>query len=1071
MAMIINVQSLTAQSSGTKVSFESKNQSLDQTLKALDKQTTMRISYTVDLVSPYSHISVEKGERSIESTLNLILANTNLTYEIKGDNILIIKKQDKSSKPTSEKSSVTASGKVTDKEGTPLAGVTVISQSSKAATITDYNGNYSIQVPKDDVVAFSFIGLEKKLIKIANTQTLNVTLSENVNVLDEVQVIGYGTTTRRLKTSGVATIKEGEIANQATSTNFLQSMQGKLSGVAINQTGGGIGTSSDIYIRGINSIKSGNDPLYIVDGVIISNAITEFNTGLTGNAKRNALSSINQADIVSIDVLKDADATAIYGSRGANGVVLITTKKAETGKSTFTLDASTGFNNPITTKYLNLEQYLSLRNEAFTVQGVTPTAANAPDLLTWSQTEGKDWTKELNKGSGSIYNINGTLTGGTKSLSYLASIGYNETHDTYLTDPYDKKVSGKLNLNHTSDNNKFKASFSSSFSNDNYSIGVGSLTSTGGAVYLTPPNFPVTNADGSYIYAVGSNRLTNAFASNVSSNKSKTVDYLLSSNVSYELYKGLVAKIEVSYNYLNSNNIAKLYLVSIPPTSRSGMFPGVTETFNTFTSFNVEPQITYATTIGKGKLDALLGSTWFSKTNEIKTMKMTDYLTEDLFDSYSSAGTTKATSSYSPYYMRSWFGRVNYNWDNRYIVNITYRADGSSRFDSDNRWGNFGALGGAWIYTNEKFVKSALPWLSYGKLRASYGVTGNDNIPDFQYIQTYSSSVYYNGTSALTPNNLPNKDITWERTRKLEVALENSFFNDRLSTSVAYFFNRTTKMLLPITIAGQTGFTTIYKNFDGIVDNKGWEVEINSTNVKTKHFSWRTALNVTFQKNMLTKKPAALTSTYFEGKPISAIAGPKFSRIDPDTGNALWINATTGAEQSTVDWTNQYLGSFLPTVFGGLTNSLNYKGITLDFTISFARKMMTNALQGTNLYPGYIYNVPSIILGKYWQKPGDEAVYPKLAATSYLSGNLTAYNSGPTLNEGFYFKMQNIALSYALPSQWIAKIGGQSAAIYVRGQNLFYVTPGNNLGKDPERNMTGGLNITRSYVLGLNVKF
>ncbi|MBP1676141.1 MAG: SusC/RagA family TonB-linked outer membrane protein [Bacteroidetes bacterium] len=1066
MAMIINVQSLTAQSSGTKVSFESKNQSLDQTLKALDKQTTMRISYTVDLVSPYSHISVEKGERSIESTLNLILANTNLTYEIKGDNILIIKKQDKSSKPTSEKSSVTASGKVTDKEGTPLAGVTVISQSSKAATITDYNGNYSIQVPKDDVVAFSFIGLEKKLIKIANTQTLNVTLSENVNVLDEVQVIGYGTTTRRLKTSGVATIKAEQITVQPTSTNILQSMQGKLSGVMIDQNSGGIGASPRIYVRGQNSINSGNSPLYVVDGVFITDATDIGNQGLSSTGSHSALSYLNQDDIVSIDVLKDADATAIYGSRGANGVVLVTTKRAEMGKTSFTVNASTGFNNPVKAKFLNLQQYLTLRHEAYTVNGLTPDPNDVADLLVWSQTKDYNYPKLLNNGNGSISNINGTLTGGNKNLSYLASLGYNITHDTYFSNPYDKKISGKLNLNHTSENNKFRASLNFSFVNGEYHPATGSLGSTSAAIYQLPPNFPMYNADGSYYWGTATQKYSNLYAIAKSPTYTKTVNYSVSGDFSYLLYKGLTAKLAVSTDYLNVNDVSRKYVISYSPFSTSK--PTANEGYSIFTSFNIEPQLTYTTTISKAKIDVLAGTTWYTTTSKGLSVSATDYLTEAYINAYSTASTRGIGNYSGQYNVRSWFGRVNANWDNKYILNLTYRGDGSSKFGPSNRWGQFGAVGAAWMFSNEPFIKNALPWLSYGKLRGSYGVTGNDKIGDFIYSKLYNVASSYNTYAGITAT-LPNSAIKWETTYKSEIALENSFLNERLSTSVAVFYNRTTDLLMSVTLPSQTGSTSIMQNFDGKVDNKGLEIEINSTNVKTKDFSWRTAFNITFQKNTLHNPTDSR-----DGKSLNNFTGYLFSRIDPATGHALWINPKTGVEQASLDGltNDQILGSKMPSVFGGINNSLSYKGFTLDFSISFAKKMMTNALNYT-VYPGSANNMPAILLGKYWQKAGDIADYPILYPLNPnpKSSDAAAYYYGNTLRTGFYFKMQNIALSYALPTKWISTIGGQSASIYLRGQNLFYVTPGNDLGKDPEREDANGLGLLRTFVAGVTVKF
>lgn len=1092
IALMASPSKAYSQSADKKITFELTNQPLEKGIQQLEKASGFRFTYSTQQVAAYKSVSVEKGTRTLSATLDLLLKSTKLSYKIQGQYVQIVAKGDArkqaagSTESASRVSSVT--GKITDTQGEALAGVNVRVKDSDKGVITDIDGNYKLDAFTGDILEYTFIGYEPRSEKVTGKSTYNVVLTADTHLLDEVQVIGYGTTTRRLKTSGVATINGKAIENQPTSSNFLQSMQGKLAGVAIIQSGGGVGNSPEIYIRGVNSISSGNSPLYIVDGVIINSSSLDNASvgGLTGfTTTHNALGSINQADIVSIDVLKDADATAIYGSRGANGVVLITTKRAELGKTNFTLDANTGFNSTITTKYLNLEQYLALRKEAFVVNNLTPTTSNAPDLLTWSQTDGINWGKKLNSGSGAIYNVNGTLTGGSKHLSYLASLGYSKLNDTYFSNPYSETYSGKLNVNHTSENDRLTASFNFSFSNENYKPGYGSTGSNSTYVYTLPPNFPVYNKDGSFNWGEGTSwSYVNPYAKETSTINSKTVDYLVSGEIAYKIWKGLTAKLAASYNYQNNNNLFKLYKSSISTVSPGTDKSGDTQAITTFTSFNIEPQLTYKTQIGKGTLDALLGSTWFTKQKEYIKDSRTGYASEAFFGTPSAATTIVSTSDYMKYNMRSLFGRLNYNWDNKYIANATFRADGSSRFGPNNRWGQFGALGAGWLYGNESFVKKALPWLSFGKLRASYGITGNDNIPDWRYLSLFATSAnYYTpynyaGSTAMLPTYLPNGVIKWEKTRKIEVALENAFFNDRISTSVAYFNNRTNSMLMDVTVSGATGFASQLQNFGGVVDNKGVEVEINSTNVKTKNFTWRTGFNITFQKNELVKMPPGTAGTlskyYFKGKPIVRYYGYNFSRIDPATGNSLWINAATGAEQTAIDATSTYLGSRLPTIFGGLNNSLQYKGFTLDFSISFAKQTMTDALyyfQGTSV-PGTATNMPTILLGKYWQKAGDEARYPKLDAMGTNTTNSSVFSaSSAVFHDGFYFKFQNIALSYDLPAEWLSKIGSKGLNLYLRGQNLFYVTPGNNLGKDPEQVATGGLTLNRSFVAGLKVKF
>jgi len=1076
--------SLYAQTIDLKVTFELKNQTLESGLNKLGKISDFRIAFTLSQVAKYKNITVENGTRSLKETLNLLLENTNLTFVVKNKRILVVEQSIPKSKNADNIRRSIITGIVTDEENKPLTGVAVrVNSYYMRGTFTDAEGRYSIEADKGDLIVYSFIGYQSLDQKVSDKAIYNIQLSLNSKILDEVQVIGYGTTTRRLKTSGVATIKADEITNQQTTTNFLQTMQGKLAGVSISQSTGGVGSSPNIYIRGVNSITSGNAPLYIVDGIIISDDAPD--QGAQGGFlaySHNALSSINTSDIVSIDVLKDADATAIYGSRGANGVVLITTKKAEIGKTAFTFDVSTGFNSPIQTKYLNADQYTAFRKEAFAVNGVTPTAENAPDLTTWANNPTTDWTKYMNSNSGRIYNVSATLTGGSKALSYLASINYNENHDVLYMDPTDKKVSGKLNVNHVSENNKFKATFNVSYSNEKFTPGYGSSTYTSTNNYSLPPNFPLKDADGNYTWSGGSYDYNNVEAVELSKNTSKTVNYLVSTDLSYLIYNGLTLRLAASFNYLNNDYEVKINPLSLSPTSYT--VAGVNQGFTTYNNYNLEPQLTYSTKIGKGTLDALLGSTWYSKTNDSYTVALSGYTSSAFYDSWSAATTSTLTSSYSKYNMRSLFSRIGYNWDNKYIANLTYRADGSSRFGSDNRWGNFGAVGGAWLFSNETFVKKTMPWLSYGKLRSSYGITGNDNIPDNQYKALYSladeygDALSYNGSSALLSTYLPNKSIKWEQTSKFEVAIENGFLKDRITTSLAYFFNRTTNMLLSVPIAGQTGYSYQLQNFQGVVDNKGLEVEINSTNIKTKNFGWKTNFNITFQKNELVSLPAELASqyeySYQVGKPLLSYIYYKTAGVNPKDGSVLWVNPTDGSTSSTYGstsaWSTQYLGSSLPTVFGGLTNSFTYKGFTLDIAISFAKKTMVDALYGNNSYSvGSAYNVPSFILGNYWQKEGDVKSYPKLDVTNSYTLT-TASFTNLYMHEGYYFKLQNIALSYTIPSKLISRVGIGNLTVYVRGQNLGYWTPGNNLGKDPERNLSSGASILRSFVTGLNIK-
>ncbi len=1077
----IHPVAMQAQTLDSKVTYELNDKSLDEGLQLLGRLSKYKIAYSVQQVAKYKNITIKKAQRSVETTLDLLLSKTSLTYKVKDKTLLIVGKSTTEDMTDDRPKSSTArqiSGVVTNGENEPLAGVTIRINNSSQGTVTDADGRYSIETNKGDVLVYSFIGYQAIQQRVANKTIYDVQLNEDARSLDEVQVIGYGTTSKRLKTSGVASIKAEEITNQQTSTNFLQAMQGKLSGVVINQSSGGVGTSPDIYIRGVNSITSGNSPLYIVDGVIFNDSKLE-NAGVGGfTYGRNALSAINPSDITGISVLKDAEATAIYGSRGANGVVLITTKKAEIGRTSFSFDANTGYNSPIATKFLSPDQYFALRKEAFAVNGITPNASNAPDLTTWADNPVRDWPKYLNSNSGRIYNMAATLSGGTKNLSYLASVGYSENHDVLFMNPTDKNVSAKLNVNHVSENNKFKAIFNVNYSNGKYTPGWGFAFRSFNLI----PNFPVKDADGNYTWTGGSYSYYNPEAEKLSSVTSNTSTYLASTDLSYLLLKGLTAKVAASFSYQYNDNEVRINPLSLSPTSYN--LPGVNRAFTTLSNYNIEPQLIYTTKMAKGTLDALLGSTWFSKTYNSYNISLKGFLNATSYDSWAAATSHTLANSYSKYNVRSWFSRIGYNWDNKYIANFTYRADGSSRFGSNNRWGHFGAVGGAWIFSGENFIKKALPWLSYGKIRSSYGITGNDNIPDYRYLNLFTTSdqygdtPVYNGSPALLSSYLPNKSIKWEQTSKLEVALENSFLKDRISTSLAYFFNRTTNMLLDVPVSGQTGYSSQLQNFQGVVDNKGFEIEINSTNVANRNFSWSSSFNITFQKNVLVKLPDELKEryqySYKVGKPLVSTLYYKTAGVNPANGSVLWVNPTDGSSVAnhgtTPDW-YQYLGSKLPTVFGGLSNTLKYKGFILDIVVSFAKKTMTNALYGYGTPVGSGRNVPAFILGNYWQKEGDNKPYPKLDISNQSWGSLVdATYTNMYLSEGYYFKFQNVSLSYAIPTKLVTKAGINNLTFYVRGQNLGYWTPGSKLGKNPETWSTSGVGLLRSFLAGVTIK-
>lgn len=943
-----------------------------------------------------------------------------------------------------------------------------------------------------------------------------------VNMLDEVQVIGYGTTTKRFKTSGNSTISENVIKNQPVNGNFLQAMDGTLTGVSIVQSGGGLNSSPQIFIRGVNSLTSGTEPLYIVDGVIINSNSIMFSQGgfssgldlqsspgypILSTTGKNALSSINPSDIASIDVLKDADATAIYGSRGANGVVIITTRRPQIGKTSLTFDVNSGFNQAsYLRKFLNTQQYLSLRREAYANAGVEISPTNSAlfgvgDFFAWDTTAYTNWEKQEIGHLGKIFNIQSNLTGGGKALNYIVALNYNHLTDITRASGENSKFTGRTAIQSSSFEDRLKMSFSSTVSYEDIKFANNTVNSISSASYL-PPNFPIYDKDGKlnftytnvpdYAYYFPAD---NPVAASLNPITGNSLDYLASADLSYTLLRGLELKFQGSYNYQEGNSLQKSFSDYTIPIYFD-VENEVKSVEQKYASYNIEPQISYKTNLWKGKFSAMVGTTWFEKNYKSTEIALGNFPAPTFYDTWASAGNSSVTQSSSQYKMRSWFSRLNYNLLDRYILNITGRSDQSSRFGPDNRTGHFGALGVAWIFSNEHFATKALPFLNFGKLRASYGITGNDNISDYLYtdlLSITSSSQNYRGKSVLFSTTEANEFIKWERTKKLEAGIELALLGGDLNLAVQYFFNRSSSMLFSQAEDPLTGYKTQIRNFPGVVDNKGWEVEADYAVIKLNNFSWSTKLNLTVSKNELVKLPgiessASLQQKYRIGKPLTEIMGYKYLHADSETGNPVFYNPTTNEETTNflpANYTNFFtpIGSALPTLYGGWQNNFGFKQFRLDILISFAKRTMTDVtyntgtinywLTGLGGESGASYNVPTAYWGNYWQKEGDMKLFPKpsIDGDTYAYSRVSALGpvSSLSLHEGVFFRLKNITLTYNLPAIWLQKAGLKGLSVYARGQNLLFYTPGLDLGKDPEVWASGsGAPVYRSVTFGLN---
>lgn len=942
---------------------------------------------------------------------------------------------------------ITIQGTVTD-GSSPLPGVSIAVKSrAGAAAISDYSGQYAITAESSDTLVVSFIGFKKALIPVQGRRRIDIALQYDTTTLQEVKInAGYYSVKESERTGSIARITSKDIETQPV-TNVLATMQGRMAGVSITQSSGVPGGGFDIKIRGQNSLRAtANAPLYIIDGVpYSSDAIGSAYTSTMFQSSTSPLNSINPDTIESIEVLKDADATSIYGSRGANGVVLITTKKGKAGKTKFSLTSSTGMGTVTRfLKLMNTQEYLNMRKQAFSNDGIPYGATDYDINGTWDQNRYTDWQKELLGGTAQMNDLQGSISGGSSATQFIFNGNYHSQTTVFPGDFKYVRGGGQLNINHRSEDNKFKITLSAGYNLQDNNLPSTDYSSL--ARFLSPNAPALYNADGSLNWenATWQNPLRNNYAEY----NSKTKDLIASTLLSYEISSNLTLKSSFGFSDLSTletrTNPSTLYnpIYNIS-SSRSSIYANNTER----SSWLVEPQINWKKNILNGNLDILAGATFQQQLSTTLYQYASGFSSNILIYNLAAANNiTILGNDENQYKYQAFFGRLNYNWDQRYILNLTARRDGSSRFGPGNQFAVFGAVGAAWLFSNESFLKNS-SWLSFGKLRASYGSTGNDQIGDYQYLNAYSSSgVSYNGIIGLQPSRLFNPDFGWEINKKLEAAIELGFLKDRITMSAAYYQNRSSNQLVGIPLPGTTGFATLQANLAATVENKGVELTFNTINFNTENFKWSTSFNFTASRNELLRFPGLESSTYSQkyrvGSPLNIYLMYKLKGVNQQTGIYEYEDLNNDGKISYPE-DKQYAADLNPKYFGGLQNQFEYKNWKLDFLFQFVK-------QQNQIYPmgiaGNMSNKQQRITNS-WQNPGDLSQYQLFTTgqnSAAVTGQYYYYDSDATLTDASFVRLKNISISYKLP----LKLQDASCTVMLQAQNLLTFT--NYKDGDPE---------------------
>lgn len=1110
LILITTIIQVSAASYAQKVSLHTKNAPLTEVFEKIRAQTGYDFLFTASTLNDAKLVSISFDKMELKDALDKIFKNQSLEYTIENSSVIISKRDI----PLFEKVKkffqvpIHVNGIVTG-DGVPLPGATIVNKRTGKGTYTNLKGEFSVgDLKENDILIFNYVGYEKFELQIKEDQpaSVNIMMKMGTSKLDEVQVVAYGqNTSQRISTGTIAKVTATDIAKQPV-TNVLQVLSGQVPGVLITQNSGTPGAGISVQIRGARSLPSvdgvpatGTAPLYIIDGVpFLSEPIYTAGGNTVGYLQpsfgNSPLNAINPTDIETIEILKDADATSIYGSRGANGVILITTKKGKAGKTKVDVRFSNGISdvaNLHRVSDMTLAQYLEVRRRAYINSGTKPALSNAPDLLLWDTTKTTDFQKILMGRTAHATDGSMSFSGGNSQTNFLLSGTYHR-ETTVIPGGYSYDRGGvHLAVEHSSPDRKFTANISTTLTLDkNNNVAMqGSNTDLGAVAFSQAPNFPLYKPNSNDLYWFNLNTFSpiydNPLGYMYQKYSAKNNNLIGGILLKYSPVKNLNLKVNTSYNKITADAQNFIYSQSINPFSTT--LPSSSRQQNNATTWNLEPQADYTFKIAKGDLNILAGATYQdNKYDQPLYVVGVNYTSDALLGSVSAAGTVNVYNFDSEYKYQSAFSRLNYNWLNKYIVNVNYRYDGSSKFGANNRFGSFGSIGAAWIFTEEDILKNKLPWFSYGKIRGSYGSSGNDQIPNYQYLDTYQTTYYgYGGVGSLIPTKVANPDLKWEVNKKMEFALDLGFLKDRILLTSTWFRNRTNNPLVSSPLTTVTGFSSYYANLPATIQQKGAEFTLTTQNIKSNMFNWTTTFNISFVQNKLLRFDNILNTGYANllvvGESMSTIYAYHYTGISPVTHLPTIADANHSGSTDIINPSETGLaanglgdkvavGKSDPDFFGGLNNSFRFKGFQLDMLLQFSGH---STKYGVDYYagtapPGYrAVNMSSYIYQLFQQTNG------KIATRTFgYNSDGTAYNSfvkyvqsDAVLSNGAYLRFKNVALSYTFKDNWIKRLKMSSARVFLQGQNLLTFTKFK--GYDPE---TPAVNIPplRTLIAGIN---
>ncbi|WP_318310404.1 SusC/RagA family TonB-linked outer membrane protein [Flagellimonas crocea] len=991
------------------------------------------------------------------------------------------------------------SGTVTAQDGLPLPGVSIVVVGTTNGTQTDFDGNYSISASVGQVLRFSYIGQKTVERTVGSSSVVNVTMEDDTQALEEVVVTGY-TSQKRSDITGSVVKVESEKLSEIIAPSVDQALQGNVSGLTVSSTSGTPGSTSNIRIRGISSITAGNEPLYVIDGVPVSNG----NVGTSGAySSLSALAGLDQSNIESITVLKDASATAQYGARGSNGVILITTKRGKVGKTTFSISSSYGFQNDAITGPVPLSaaNRLELAAEAYYNDGVVDSKAegieyvlNIPAFAQWDAMGRPEarWDRAVANKDAVIQQHSFSAAGGGEGHTFFASLGYMQQEATVIGSDFER-ISGALNFSKDlTPNITFSTNNQASHMLQNAFLETSAYFESPRSVkYFLSPLVQPYNPDGSYNLFGGS--LPNPlYLTENNTSENRLTRMVTNNNITWDFAKGFTYGTTFNidfqlYNFRTYSNPTYGYGAA---TSGDASQYDRTNVFYVFQNY-----LDYSLNLNdEHRFKFKLLQEYQSNRRYFLGAEGQNFADEGL-ENLDNLGTpTSISSSFNDWYVGAYMGLLNYSaFDSRYVLDLSYRREGNSRFSKKNRWGNFWSVGAAWNLNRENFLADS-DVVNTLKLRASYGVTGNALISLNQYQSLFGYAADYGGEGAQYVDTFGNDDLTWETSKTLDVGMDFGLFKNFLTGSVAFFDRDSEDLLLDVPLSETTGFSSQVQNI-GALNNKGYEIEVNFNLVDTEDVKLSIGGNFSKVENEITSLPVdpngeertiTTVRTRIEtGHPAYAWYMPTWAGVNPETGVEEWY--INGVDGETTDNFNEAEavfqgGNAVPTTTAGLNLNFSYRGFFLNASGYYAggHKIYEGwhlYLNQSNSYPILTFQGYTSLLDR-WQQPGDIARNGAFTTSSSPWQRHSKY-----LYDADFIRLRALTVGYDVPSRALETIGLTKLRFFVRGNNLLTWVKDDNLLFDPEVDVDSqngtvdpgetGLETppTRSISLGVNINF